>query len=142
MPVINVGGNRYKTYGTVICGESVGDYEIYYDDWIGENLPIQTLRRNVRDNVYISDTHIGLVDVEWDDTISGATSGSQVLKINTSVKLWGRVDALIIGEAEFQIQDSWAKGIQTHEAIQPALNQALASAAVVSLIKELLEAML
>jgi len=48
---------------------------------------------------------------------------------------------MIIGEANFKILDRWERGIRMTEAMQPAVGQALTTAVVISIIRELLEGM-
>ncbi len=48
---------------------------------------------------------------------------------------------MIIGEANFKILDRWERGIRMTEAMQPAVGQALITAMVTSVIRELLEGM-
>lgn len=142
MPVENVGGSRYRSYGTVKCDGVVGGYELFYDDLTADGLPIQSVRRSIGDNIYIDEERIGSLEVEYDDVVSDAVAGVRTFKANVYVKLLWRGGAMIIGEAEFQIMDSWGRGVRMAEAVQPVASQAMVNAMVASLLKELLEGML
>jgi len=49
---------------------------------------------------------------------------------------------MIVGDAKFEVQDRWGKGLPIYEAVVPVINEAVTAAAVVSIVKELLEEIL